>query len=353
MPRMRYYRQESRLRVLAWPSPVRALENPYIRLLYSPMERCAEVVDYSVARALRGKYDVFHVHWPDWAIVQRQWWRAYPRLAAFALSMLYLRVRKVPIVWTVHNLRPHQSRSHLREALLYLLLSRAVTHQIHLTDATHTEMLAVQHPCARTPYTVVPHGLLATTEDFPPKSSARLASGLPSKPQVITFVGGIDRYKGVDTLISAFGKLKDENVLLFIAGRPASTDIEQEVTELSESDPRVRLRLGYLSDPDLAALVACSDLMVFPYRSGLNSGSVFHALAAPRRVLLPRTPTFESIQREVGEQWVSLFEHPLTADDLSTALMTFTESSSPAVSGWSDIAARTIHIYRYLAGSRP
>src|SRR6266496_1054533 len=63
-----------RLRVLAWPGLGARGKNPYTWLLYSHLASLGvRVEDFTVARALGGGYDVFHVHWPDKALTAGPW----------------------------------------------------------------------------------------------------------------------------------------------------------------------------------------------------------------------------------------------------------------------------------------
>ncbi|WP_314505821.1 glycosyltransferase [uncultured Microbacterium sp.] len=344
----------NQLRILAWPSPRRDLSNPYIALLYGGMDRThADISDYSVKVALAEKFDVLHLHWPDWTIVQRAWWRAYPRLIGFMLAVTVLRVRRTAVVWTVHNLRPHQSRSRLREWLLYRFLSRTVDRQIHLSHATHGEMVATGHPCAQTPFTVVPHGYLADPSSFPTRTDARTELGVGADQQLIVFVGGIDRYKGVDALITAFTSLVNPLARLIVAGRPYDDTVANELRGLAADDSRVQLDLRFLPDEGLKCLIAASDLTVLPYTSGLNSGTAFLALAGGSPLLVPATATFLALRDEVGECWVTFFQRELRPRDIELALMTAeARSGNPSVATWERIAAETVTLLASSAALR-
>ena len=62
-------RDSAPLRVLAWPGPAARAKNPYTWLLYSHLtELGVQVIDFTPARALRGGYDILHLHWPEKAM---------------------------------------------------------------------------------------------------------------------------------------------------------------------------------------------------------------------------------------------------------------------------------------------
>ena len=58
------------LRVLAWPGLGARAKNPYTWLLYSHLAALGvRVRDFTPLRALRGGYNILHVHWPEKAMM--------------------------------------------------------------------------------------------------------------------------------------------------------------------------------------------------------------------------------------------------------------------------------------------
>src|SRR5436305_14721634 len=92
-------------RVLAWPAFKPETGNPYNALLAGALEkRGAQVEEFTPARLLRGRYDIWHLHWPERAA------NRLLRVAIFAVLVLVARARKTRVVWTVHNLDGHFTR---------------------------------------------------------------------------------------------------------------------------------------------------------------------------------------------------------------------------------------------------
>jgi hypothetical protein len=55
------------MRVLIFPRDIRRANNPYGELLYRDMANFGVEIDcFSPRRALCGKYDIFHLHWPEY-----------------------------------------------------------------------------------------------------------------------------------------------------------------------------------------------------------------------------------------------------------------------------------------------
>jgi beta-1,4-mannosyltransferase len=336
------------MRVLAWPGRTNRGHNLYTKLLYDAVEqRDVEVVEYSFKTALRAKVDVFHMHWPEWTIVLKNPLESYGRLFALIFLMVVLRFRGTRIVWTVHNLHPHMRFSKAREAILYRALAVFVDQQIHLTGATSLEMQKARHPARRTPATVIPHGPLTDAADYPSRESAREQLGLEEKNVVAAFVGGIDRYKGVEDLLQVFSAVPGDNLRLVVAGKPHGNALRERIEKLAASDTRVTLDLRFIPEDRLLTVVAASDMLVLPYVEGLNSGTVFLALAGGRPVVVPRTLTFADLGEYFGSDWVRTYEGALDPRILERMLNTPAETA-PArpIPSWGEIGRMTVDLFR-------
>ena len=107
----------------------------------------------------------------------------------------------VPLVYTVHNLVPHDARPDdvARYGGLYHAADTLVVHSQRSATALSQEWGI---PPER--IVVVPHGPLL--EDWPPlpRAEARRRLGLPLDAELVLFAGLIEPYKGLDDLIAAF-----------------------------------------------------------------------------------------------------------------------------------------------------
>jgi hypothetical protein len=65
---------------------------------------------FSWTAALVARYDVLHVHWPELLIrdSRRPWMRVVKR-RLLDLLLLRLWLQRIPLVWTAHNLEPHEA----------------------------------------------------------------------------------------------------------------------------------------------------------------------------------------------------------------------------------------------------
>jgi beta-1,4-mannosyltransferase len=275
----------------------------------APSEVTIELFDWR--RALTGRYDVLHVHWPEQILRAGTARGRFTKRLQFRLLLLRLRLLKRPIVRTLHNLEPHESGDKA-ELGLFTALDRQTRLFVKLNTTTET-------PAGSDSVTIL-HGHYR--DRFGP-----LAEGT-TRPGRLLYFGLIRPYKGVDVLIEEFQRLDDANLDLRIVGRP-SAGMGELVTAATKADPRISAVLEFVSDTDLVAEVKQAELVVLPYREMHNSGVALVALSLARPVLVPRTPANEALAAEVGPGWVHQFDAPLSGDVIENVLAAV-RSSPPA-----------------------
>ncbi len=336
-----------RLRVLMFPKHG---DNPYLRCLSESLERQGvRVDDFSFMQALRTRYDVLHLHWPDLHLHARSSLRTVVKHARLALLFLLLRWRKTRIVWTMHNLKPHEPHRAVGERLFPLWFPRLCTHVIALTKHGLVAALAAYPPLRHKCTAVIPHGHYR--DAYPSalrRSECRERLGLDHRFTFL-FLGNIRPYKNVPVLIDAFRQLSHPDVRLVIAGQPGHTMQAGELRRLIGDDARIRLSLEFVPDDRVPLYVGAADLMVLPFQSILNSGSVFLALSFNRPVLAPNLGSLPEIQTHVGARWLTLYDGQLTAEHLSQAMRSATidehETTDLSAYDWSGIGQRTVDFY--------
>ncbi|WP_172979855.1 glycosyltransferase [Agromyces agglutinans] len=258
------------------------------------------IMTFTWGRAIFGRYDVLHVHWPE-SLVR------HPRLAGRAakrmlLEMLLARLRltRTPIVRTIHNVAPHEPGDSA-EARVLGRIDRRTDFWILLQPGTPSPNEARSM--------VIRHGHYRGVF----QSEVAAVRG-----RMLQF-GLLRPYKGVEALIAAFAELDDPRGQLRIVGRPHSADFEAALRRRAERDRRVSLRLEFVPDAALIDEIRQAELVVLPYTEMHNSGAVLVALSLDRPVLVPRSSSTDSLAEEVGESWVLRYDGPLDAKTLAAA----------------------------------
>ena len=293
----------------SFPDP-RPTTNPYIVMLRDELERTegVEVRTFSWRRALLGRYDVFHAHWPEILVAGSSRLKTAAREILTALLIARWRLTGTAVVRTVHNLHRPEGLSGVQSALLSAI-ERATTHAIVLNESTVLGGDTVLP--AGMPTTLVLHGHYRDWfARFPQREAV---SGR------FSYFGLIRRYKGVDALLRAFRDLPGDHTLR-VAGKARAGGLADELRTLAAADDRVDLTLEFLSEAELVDVARQGEVVVLPYREMHNSGGALAALSVDRPVLVPRNEVNSRLADEVGPGWVLQYDGDLDAAALDAAL---------------------------------
>jgi glycosyltransferase involved in cell wall biosynthesis len=345
------------MRILAAPAFRNRGLNPYNAALYSALaKRGVEVAEFSRLNVFLGRWDIVHLHWPDLLLHGAKASSTGLHLLYFLLRVFYARVAGARVFWTVHNLRAHASKYPLLEKCLWRWFLPMVDASIHLSESGRTLALARFPALGARPSFVIPHGHYR--DAYPnevDQRSAREKLGIGDERPVIGFVGQIRPYKNVLALARAFLALPLEATLV-LAGMLDTS--ETELRAMVEDHPRVITRFGRIAEEDMQVYLQACDLLVFPFRDILNSGSVILALSFDRPVLIPAKGAMAEVQAVVGRDWVMTFDGELTPALLAEAVDW--ARSAPrakrcdlAALDWGMIAEKTEQAYGELLARSP
>ena len=210
----------------------------------------------------------------------------------------------------------------------------------------------------RIPTGVIRHGFYQNT-DACKVESARARLGLPQRAKVAMFFGAIRTYKNVALLAKAFRLVKDPDAILCIAGNPNSQQLAEEIQGEASQDPRIRLKLGFVSDEEIPLYLNATDLVVLPYREVLHSGSALLALSFNRPVLVPNLGAMAELQQDFSADWVRTYRGPLSHEVLGDGLQWTLQrrhAQCPVSEqySWQNIGTETLRFYKMvLANPEP
>lgn len=300
---------------------------------------------FSWPTALFGRYDVFHVHWPEFLLRQRSRPLEWAKHALFRLLLIRLKASRIPVVRTVHNVEPHHRGSE-REAQLLARLDALVTVYVTMTEGTPTG--------SHGKTVLIPHG------DF-----RESFAGLPRQEKVpgrILLFGRIQAYKGVIELIRAAEEVTQPGIEVRIVGSPTPemrTAIEAELTKPNRRGAPVSVDLRTVSDDEMIAEMTRASLIALPYRDAGNgnSGVTLLALSLDRPVLVPRARLMELLADETGPGWINMMDTEINGTHLEEAIQlvaTLPPDAQPQLVGrdWVTIAESYAHVFRDAASAR-
>lgn len=340
------------MRVLAKPASEAGGLDPYPKLLYTPMQNLGVRVDgFTPWRALIGSYDVFHLHWPEYYIAQRNPFKAYVG-SIMLLSLVFWRcLRGTKVIWTVHNLGSHNKTHPRAEGIFWKLFTRKLDGYISLNRSGH-ELIAKCFPVmGRLPNAVIPSIYRGAYRNGPGRLEARRRLGISSGKMMYLFFGTLARYKGIPQLLAAFRKLADPKATLCVAGAVAHKEIEDLLRSETRNDARIRLHLSRVTDDDLVLYLDACDVVVLPYSDIFNSGCALVSLALDRPVLVPALGAMSELQEVNGPEWVRTYKGLLTREHLEQAMDWALHEERAKTSplnrlDWNDLAADTVNFYK-------
>lgn len=347
------------LQVLALPYSERADENPYQYLLYRHFDPAlATVRGFKPWRLVFGRYDIWHLHWPESIFINIRYGapQAALRLIKTWAYLKIARARRTKVVWTVHNLGSHEGRYGRLERLWMRLFCHDVAATICLSEGA-VPLLHQRYPETKAKgLCVTPHGhYRGYYPDHVDRAGARRDLGIDADAEVTLFFGAVRPYKGVRGLVECFGKTAGSNRVLVVAGRAASPTLKAEI-EAAAHGADVRFDWGFIPDDRVQTYFRAADLFVAPFRDVLNSGSAVLALSFDCPVLVPNKGAMAELQATVGTQWVRTFDGALAAETLDDAMAWARGRTGPApldALDWPGIAATTVNAFRATCSAVP
>ena len=270
-------------------------------------------------------------------------------MSFFAPSLGYI-TRKMKkhckVVSILDNVVPHEPRFFDTPLTRYFLTGS--TGCITLCEAVSGDLLKIK-PDAK--YTVIQHPLYSHFGQKKGREVAESRLGLQPGKKNILFFGLIRKYKGLDILLEAFGKLSDEYQLI-IAGEPyGSFEPYQEIIDRLPGKDRIVKELKYIKDSEVSDYFSAADLAVLPYRSATQSGisSVSYHFEVPMIVT-----DVGGLKETIGDRGTGLVSKEGTSDAIRSEIERY--FADPAIAqecikniriekerlSWSGFAARLV-----------
>lgn len=278
-------------------------------------------------------------------------------------ARLWPRVRRagVPVLYTAHNVLPHEPRPWQPAA--WRALYRSVDGLIVHSAAARERLLALTElPTARVH--VVP--MAADEVPMPPdRAAARERLGLPPSAPLVLFFGHLRPYKGLDLLLDAFPAVAATvpNARLIITGPVAggARGVLRLRDDIAARDlaAMVALRAGYLAPEQVDDFFAAADVVALPYRATDDSAVLQAARGRGRAVVATAVGGLPEVLAGGGGLVVPAAESGALASTLARVLaepglresLEAAARSAARARTWADVARETLAVYR-AAGAR-
>lgn len=195
------------------------------------------------------------------------------------LTISFLKINRVQIIYTLHNKTAHDGRSPkenlflkkfiLKRADVVSILSKKskeyASSLVHISD---DRFYYVGHPA---------YSSIVSKEE---KADGKLT---------FLYFGMIRPYKNIEMLINAWKKAQLSNSRLLIAGKPINEDYRRAVEESAKGVDGVELVLKYINNDELDSLVSSAGVIVSPLnkQSSMNSGTLIKAMCMKKTIIIP------------------------------------------------------------------
>ena len=293
--------------------PDRRHSNPYQTMLYGdlgrvgaaprPVRSLREHLAKATASARPG---VLHVHWTTPVLgAVRNAARARAKVARIGDLLDAFQEAGGRLVWTVHDVVPHDSVHVESEvALARLLADRADLVHV-MSDATLPAAAPyVEIDPART--VCIPHASYrGVYPDWVSRAGARRRLGVAPAESVVLALGRIRPGEGLDRLLDFAGRPGRPHLRLLVAGALRRRPESEELAARLSTAPRTTSLTRRLRDDEIQVWMRAADIAVLPSSRGLSSGALLLAESFDLPVVAPRTGAL--VERE-ADPHVRLFD---------------------------------------------
>jgi glycosyltransferase involved in cell wall biosynthesis len=244
--------------------------------------------------------EAVHLHWPE------RFWRAQfsgtsrvtrgiraiECLLQLQRFLRAVRRRGIRIMWTVHNLQPHEG-AYRWDRYGYRLVARACDLVICHSESAARATERFYRPRGR--MIVMRIGDPAPAYPAPrPRADVLAELGLDPQRPVVSCLGRLREYKGLDVACAAVERLNG-GVQLAIGG-PINAGFDvMRLRNMIGRMPGGVVIARPLSDQEFADLTAASDAVLLPYRAITGSSALLAAIGLGRSVVASQLPYFEEM----------------------------------------------------------
>jgi glycosyltransferase involved in cell wall biosynthesis len=342
----------------------REVEAAGVRVRYDDGPTPSQTVNVALAPVLLAwyrlhGYRILHIHWVfqfslPWA--RHAWWARRLMEWWFYAYLWAARVLGFQIIWTAHDLMPHDqvfaNDVRARERLLsrskvVIALSEATAKELHEMGARRVNVIPIG------PFDS-PYPVTLTSQE------ARKSLGFTAQDVVVALIGRVEEYKGADVLLRAAAKLPDSSrIKILLVGACSDESYRAKLLALADDlGTRVTAVLEWVPESDLSRYLQATDIAVFPFREITNSASVMLAQSFGLPVIITDLPSMSDLPAEAVIRFdfgvETLVDALRKAENLSESQCREMSIAALAWSQqctWADIGAATIAAYESASGT--
>lgn len=213
-------------------------------------------------------------------------------------KIILFKIFRKKVFWIVHNKQPHvkdsSDKSNLLSIKLMKLLLKHSYKTIILCDETYNVLkeLDSNYSSYQNKIVKIPHPNYINAY-----SNISVAKTKEDSKLNFLYIGAINPYKNVDLLIDCFNEIRDENVILNIAGNCKDKEYRSKLAD-SIKNTNIHCDFRFIPDEEIVNLIQENDIVILPYslKSSLNSGTIILAFSNHKTVVSPLIGTLKEYE---------------------------------------------------------
>ena len=303
-------------------------------------------------------YKILHIHWlfqfklhwqvsRKWKYLMRQW---------FTFWIFIIKVFNIKIIWTVHEIHPHEQIFDNDLLAAELLMSKCSS----LIALNENSLEYLQAKNNKTKVIQIPEGPLVMPTSIDKIEFRNLLNVAPTK-KLIVLVGYLRPYKGVSALLDG-AYCMPSSLAIRIAGRADrqyQKELELLLLKLKSQD--IEIAFGSLTDDEYGAYLNSADFVCVPFNQINNSGSINSALCAGVPVLIPDISSLDWVPSGARMDIPNQSEGDLNFKKLFQSLEQMSVSEHVAMRtaalnwastlSWQEVAKQHVALYKEMTGN--
>jgi glycosyltransferase involved in cell wall biosynthesis len=306
------------IKVLASPAFYNKKSNPYNYLIYSEMDLKNIFIDeFSFKKCLKLDYDLIHIHWPEIYLNSHYLTKAFFNTFMMLLCIKWAKFKGKKLVWTVHNVEPHEIKYFLLNRIMWKIFTPMVDAIISLSKANEKIINSKVNFLSSTKRKVIYHGLYSDVySNEVSRSDARAKIGIAANCSVCLFFGQVKKYKNIEKLIDIYFESK-ENELLLIVGKFESVEYYNDIIKKTEGNKNIIVKNNFVEENDIQYFFNSSDVCVIPFQQIFNSGSVLLSVSFGVPVIVPDSENFTEYKNLFENGMINTYSDDLTQEDIA------------------------------------
>lgn len=277
--------------------PVAGIENPYQFLMIKGLksDNRLDVISgiddrfFGILRtAIIHKPDYIHFDWETSYYYRKNIIFTLISIPIFIFQVLICKYfYNCKLVWTPHNLIPHDSKWLILHRFCRRFFARQMT-WIRVFSELSVERAISELKCGKDKIRVISEGsYVGYYPNNVNRFQARDYFNISNDKLVFLYAGYIKPYKGITKLISAFNKIySKKNVVLIIAGKSMDSIYFEQIRKIKNDN--ILIINKFIVKDEIQYYFNVADIVILPFEKIENSGSVILAMSFKKPVITPK-----------------------------------------------------------------